>query len=147
MTNQRKWIVLAGALALAMAMNMQTAAAKKAAATLTPAPDLKWNDVPGMDGVKMAVVDGDPSKGAGHFFVKFTGGFAAPEHHHNADHFVTVISGTMVLTVDGKATELPAGSYFTFSGKKTHATACKAGADCLLFIDTRGKWDVVPEKK
>lgn len=37
------------------------------------------------------------------------------------------------------------GSYFAFSGKKPHATKCDAAADCILAMDARGKWDVVPE--
>lgn len=109
------------------------------------AADLKWNDVPDFPGLKMAVVSGDPAKGASHFFMKFPGGFAAPLHHHSADHFVTVVAGTMVMNIDDKDVKLPAGSYFSFSGKKHHMTKCDAGADCILFIDARGKWDVVPE--
>jgi quercetin dioxygenase-like cupin family protein len=93
----------------------------------------------------MAAVHGDPSKGPSHFLVKFAGGFSAPLHHHSADHFVTVVSGTLVLNVDGKDQKLPAGSFFSFSGRKPHATRCEAGADCVLAIDARGAWDVVPE--
>lgn len=114
-------------------------------AVLVPAADLKWNDVPDFPGLKMAVLQGDPAKGPGHFMIKFTGGFSAPLHHHTPDHYVSVIAGTMVLTVDGKETKLPAGSYFSFTGKKPHMTKCEAGAECLLSIDARGKWDVVPE--
>jgi len=124
-----------------------SAADAKPAAKLMPATDLKWTDVPNFPGLRMAVADGDPAKGASHFFLKFDKGFAAPEHHHNADHFVTVISGTLVLTVDGVETKLPAGSYFSFTGKKPHATRCDAAADCVLEIDARGKWDVIPAKK
>ena len=58
---------------------------------------------------------------------------------------MTVVTGTLVLTVDGKDTKLPPGSYFAFTGKKSHFTKCDAGADCTLFIDNRAKWDVVPE--
>ena len=107
--------------------------------------DLKWADGPGFKGVKMAVADGDPSAGPAHFFMKFVGGFKAPMHHHTADHFVTVVSGTLVLTIDGKDVKLPAGSYFSFTKAKPHATACAAGADCVLVIDSRDKWDVLPE--
>jgi quercetin dioxygenase-like cupin family protein len=77
--------------------------------------------------------------------VKFAGGFSAPAHHHTADHFVTVVAGTLVLNVDGKDQRLPAGSFFTFSGQKVHATRCEAGTDCVLAVDSRGAWDVVPE--
>ena len=59
---------------------------------------------------------------------------------------VLVLAGTLVLTVDGKESKLPAGSYFAFTGKKPHATSCDAAADCILQIDARGKWDVKPAK-
>lgn len=120
--------------------------AKQAAgAVFAAAADLKWNDVPGMQGLKMAVVEGDPGTGPSHFFIKFTPGFAAPVHHHSADHYGTVLAGTLVLTVDGKDQKLPSGSYFSFTNGTKHATRCEAGAECVLAIDARGKWDVVPE--
>lgn len=118
----------------------------KSSAVLTPAADLKWTDVPNFPGVKMAVAEGDPSKGASHFFIKFEPGFKAPVHHHTANHFVNVVSGTLVLVVDGKETRLPAGSFFSFSKKQKHGTACEAGAECVLSIDARGKWDVLVDK-
>jgi quercetin dioxygenase-like cupin family protein len=115
-------------------------------AVLTPTADNKWAEVPGMAGVQMAVAQGDPSKGPSHFFIKFAPGFSAPLHHHTANHYVVVLAGTVVLNVDGAATKLPAGSYFSFTGMKPHATSCDASAECLLAIDSRGKWDVVPEQ-
>ena len=114
-------------------------------AALMPASSLKWSDVPGFPGVQMTVMQGNPDKGAHHSMLKLPGGFAAPLHHHTSDHFVTVVSGTLVLTVDGKETKLPAGSYFSFLGKKQHVTKCESGADCVLSVDSRGKWDVLPE--
>jgi len=134
-----------GLIATSTVALLSSAALAKPGATLTSATDLKWTDVPNFAGVHMAVADGDPAKGASHFFIKFDKGFAAPEHHHSADHFVTVVSGTVVLVVDGKETKLPAGSFFSFTGKKVHTTKCDAASDCVLFVDSRGKWDVVPE--
>jgi len=119
---------------------------KKTRAVFTPAPDVQWKEVPGMQGVQLAPLAGDPAKGPSHFFLRFAPGFSAPVHHHTADHFVTVVSGTLVLAVDGREQKLPAGSYFAFSGKKPHATRCEAGAECVLSMDVRGKWDVVPQK-
>ena len=118
---------------------------KAGSAVLIPVADLKWTDVPDFPGVKMAVVEGNPAKGAGHHMIKLSDGFAAPLHHHSSDHFVMVVSGTLSLTVDGKETLLPAGSFFCFKGRKVHVTKCVPGADCVLSIDVRGKWDVVPE--
>lgn len=122
-------------------------APKKSAAVLTASADLKWNDVPNFPGVKMAVAEGDPSKGASHFFIKFDAGFKAPVHHHTANHFVNVVSGTVTLTVDGTETRLGPGSFFSFSKKQKHGTSCDAASECVLFIDARGKWDVIPEKE
>ena len=113
---------------------------------LLPNADIKFTDVPDMKGIQLATLDGDPAKGPSHFMLKFAGGFAAPVHHHTANHSGTVVAGTLVLTVDGKEQKLPAGSFFSFSGKMPHATKCEAGADCVLSMDVRGKWDVVPEK-
>jgi quercetin dioxygenase-like cupin family protein len=121
------------------------AAAKVPGAEFMPAADIKWNDVPGFSGVQLAPLDGDPSKGPSHFLLKFVGGFSAPIHHHSSNHFVTVVSGTLVLTIDGKEHKLPAGSFFKFSDKTKHMTRCEPGAECVLSIDVRGKWDVVPD--
>jgi quercetin dioxygenase-like cupin family protein len=114
-------------------------------AALMPASSLKWSDVPGFPGVQMTVLQGNPEKGAHHSMLKLPGGFAAPLHHHTPDHYVTVVSGTLVLTVDGKEAKLPAGSYFSFTGRKQHLTKCESGADCVLSVDSRGKWDVLPD--
>jgi quercetin dioxygenase-like cupin family protein len=118
---------------------------KATGAILVPAADVKWTDVPNMAGVQTFTVEGDPSKGPSHFLIKFAAGFAAPLHHHTANHYVTVVSGTVTLAVDGKEQKLPAGSFFSFSDKTKHTTSCAAGAECVLSIDARGKWDVVME--
>jgi quercetin dioxygenase-like cupin family protein len=124
-----------------------SAAGKKGGhAVLVPAGDLKWVDVPGFPGVQTAVLDGNPAKGPHHSMLKFASGFAAPLHHHSSDHYGTVIAGTLVLTVAGQDKKLPAGSYFSFKGKQGHQTKCEAGAECILSMDVRGKWDVVPDE-
>jgi quercetin dioxygenase-like cupin family protein len=141
----RKTGIVVGVIGVLVGLAVSASADKGGKATLSPAADMKWADVPGFAGVHMTVADGDPTKGASHFYLKFDKGFAAPLHHHTADHTGTVVAGTLVLTVDGKETRLPPGSFFSFSGKKVHMTSCDAAADCVLAMDARGKWDVVPE--
>jgi len=138
-------VLLAGLSSFAARAQAADKGAKMGGAVLVPATDIKWNQVPGMPGVQIAPVDGDPSKGPSHFFLKFTGGFAAPLHHHSANHSGTVVAGTLALTVDGKEQKLPPGSFFAFTGKTKHETRCEAGPDCVLSLDVRGKWDVVME--
>jgi quercetin dioxygenase-like cupin family protein len=135
-------------LALALTIAAPHAAAKDGGkggnAIMTPAGEMKWADVAGFPGVQMAVLGGNPAKGPHHSMLKFVGGFAAPVHHHSSDHYGTVVSGTLVLLINDQEYKLPAGSYFAFTGKAKHATRCEAGADCVVAIDARGKWDVVP---
>ncbi len=127
--------------------SVATFAATKDNAMLVEAKDIKWEAVKDFPGVYTSTIEGNAMKGAHHSFMKFDAGFAAPLHHHSSDHFVTVVAGTLVLTVDGVEHRLPPGSYFAFKKKQPHMTTCAAGADCVLFTDVRGKWDVVPEKK
>lgn len=116
-------------------------------AAFVDAKDIKWTEVAGFPGVSTAVIEGDPAKGPHHSFMKFNAGFAAPMHHHTSNHFATVVAGTLILTVDGKEQRLPAGSFFSFTNKTAHKTACAEGADCVLSMDVRGKWDIVPAKR
>jgi anti-sigma factor ChrR (cupin superfamily) len=113
-------------------------------ATLVGVEELKWVDVPNTP-VKMATVKGDSAKGAHASFLKLPAGFSAPLHSHTADHHVAVVSGTMVLTPEGgTAKKLGPGSWFEFTGKKKHVTACDAGADCVIYVVSKGAWDLVP---
>lgn len=114
-------------------------------AVLWAAEDLKWVDPPNSPpGVKMAVLWGDPAKGPNGTFQKLPAGFSAPLHYHSSGHKGVVISGTLALTPEGASEKkLGPGSYFTFTGKKKHITRCEPGADCVLFIDAGGPWDVV----
>ena len=107
--------------------------------------DLKWKDM-GTPGVAAAPVSGDMEKGASRFFLKYPVGFVTPNHHHTADHYVTVVSGTITLTVDGKDHKLGPGSYFALTGKNPHIAKVEGNEEAVFFIQADGPWDVVMEK-
>jgi quercetin dioxygenase-like cupin family protein len=115
-------------------------------AVAKPAADLKWTPA-GVPGVSTAAVEGDMAKGASHFYLKYDAGFTAPVHHHSPDHFATTVSGNLVLIVEGKEQRLAPGSFFAFTGKARHAVRCEGKEACVMFIDARAPWDVVPEAK
>jgi quercetin dioxygenase-like cupin family protein len=140
-----KTIAMAGLVGASLLVPVAAGAKDSGKAVFTPAGDLKWSDIPNRPGFQMAPVQGDPSKGAARFFVKFPGNAEVPLHHHTADHYVAVISGTIVLN-DGQDHTLPAGSYFSFTGKRQHTTKCTDTAGCTVFVDAKGKWDVVEAK-
>jgi glyoxylate utilization-related uncharacterized protein len=107
--------------------------------------DLKWKAL-GTSGVSAAAVSGDMEKGPSRFFLKYPAGFVTPKHHHTTDHYVTVVSGTITLTVDGKDHKLGPGSYFALTQKIAHVAKVEGNEDAVFFIQADGPWDVVMEQ-
>jgi len=57
--------------------------------------EVKWRDLPGYEGVKFAVIDGDPSKpGVYVVRVKFPPGIMSRPHFHPDDRYAVVLQGT-----------------------------------------------------
>jgi mannose-6-phosphate isomerase-like protein (cupin superfamily) len=135
---------LAVVTALSVAALVSVASAGSGVAA-TAASSLKWTDT-AIPAVKTAAVQGDMARGPSHFYLKYQAGFTAPRHHHTPDHYATTIAGQLVLVLDGKEQRLAPGSYFAFTDKAVHAARCEGSEDCVMFIDARGPWDVVPEK-
>ena len=127
--------------------------AAKAAALVTKTPDeLKWVANPANADVQMAVLWGDPAKGAHGAFHKFKAGFTAPLHTHSSDIHFAVVSGTMIAgTEGGPEKKLPPGSYEYEPHTVKHVTKCDAGSagGCVIFAVVSGKFDLIPaeEKK
>ena len=68
-----------------------------------------------------------------------------PLHTHTSDVKSVVVSGTfMVGPEGGPEKKLGPGSYFFVPGRMKHTSTCAAGADCVLFQETSGKFDMKP---
>ena len=120
------------------------AADAPALVAFTPS-QLKWVPNPARPDVKMAVVWGDPDKGAFAAFNQFPAGFTAPLHTHTANTRLVVVKGTMSMTgADGKEMKFPVGSFYNQPNTFPHTTKCLAGADCLVYIEGDAKWDLKP---
>lgn len=119
---------------------------KDSNAVFIEAKDMKWTAVPETPGIQVAVVEGDLRKGNHHAFHKFDAGVTVPMHHHTSETFATVVAGTMIITMDGTEHRLTPGSFFSYKRKQAHSTACAPGAECILSVDVRGKWDVIMQK-
>jgi quercetin dioxygenase-like cupin family protein len=93
--------------------------------------EVKWMDRPGYDGVKFAVIQGDPSKpGVYVIRAKFSPGAMTRPHWHPEDRFVTVLQGTWWAgegdTFDpDKTTPLKAGSFMMHPAKAHHFDGAK----------------------
>lgn len=121
-----------------------TLATAAGSAVVVPKADLKWKDMG--NGVKAAPVSGDMEKGASRFFLTYPVGLVTPKHHHDADHYVAVVSGTITLTVDGKAHKLGPGSYFALTNKAPHIAKVEGKEEAVFFIQADGPWNVVMDK-
>jgi quercetin dioxygenase-like cupin family protein len=115
---------LAAAVVL-LAVNARAEKDKAGFVRVTP-EEVKWTDRPGYDGVKFAVIQGDPSK-PGVYVVraKFSPGAMTRPHWHPEDRFVTVLQGTWWAgegdTFDpDKTTPLKAGSFMMHPAKAHH---------------------------
>lgn len=114
----------------------------KDTADLWPASQLKWEPMPGLPGAMQAPLWGHPQKGEHGVMYKWPAGTSVPLHWHSRADRAVVVAGTMLLAPEGKpAVELGPGSFFSFGGHVKHATSCKAGADCVFFLEREGTFD------
>jgi len=112
-----------------------------------PASDVKWTDVdPAAPGVKVADLWGNHANGAFGALFKLPAGFAAPLHTHTYDMKVVILSGTYIQAPEGKPEfRLGPGSYFVQpGGDYRHTTSCDQAADCVFFVESKGKFDLKP---
>jgi quercetin dioxygenase-like cupin family protein len=150
MKTKMAWIV-AG---VALSAGVGVAWAAKKEIVLMPAEDLKWvemppppgmKDAPKGDAVQIAVVSGDPMKGAYAAFVKLPAGQPHPLHTHSSDVKVVVLSGTFTVTPEGGVEKkIGPGGYFFVPANAKHTSSCAAGAPCVMFQEGPGKFDVKP---
>jgi anti-sigma factor ChrR (cupin superfamily) len=110
------------------------------------ANDLKWADLDpkGAPGVKIADLWGDHTKGAFGAYLKLPAGFAVPLHTHTHAMKVIFVSGTYIQAPDGKPeVRLGPGSYMAQpGGNYRHTTSCDKAADCVLFVESGGAFDL-----
>jgi len=115
-------------------------------AVVWPAAAIKWTDSPVAAGAKMAVLWGDPTKGAYGALKQIPAGTAVAAHTHTRDSHVVMVKGTVTLDIDGKKTSLGPGSYSMIPGGAPHSATCGAAA-CEYFEEMAGAFDSTPVKK
>jgi mannose-6-phosphate isomerase-like protein (cupin superfamily) len=135
---------LATSISAALMAGAPMLAAGTGSTVVVPTVDLKWKDMG--NGVAAAPVSGNMEKGASRFFLKYPVGLVTPKHHHDTDHYVTMVSGTVTLTVDGKDHRLGPGAYFALTNKASHSAKVEGNEDAVFFVQTDGPWNVVMEK-
>jgi len=136
--------VFLAAVAFSASFPTDVSAKGKKEARLWSDSEVKWKVDAQMKDFSSAVLWGDPAKGAHGGLLKFAAGLSIPLHHHSFDNRGAVLSGTMILTLEGQpAKELGPGSLIFLPGNMKHTTACKAGTDCVIYAEQPGKDDAI----
>ena len=135
--------LLAGAFLAGVAVGKDAPAKAKFIA----AEEVKWDDV---GGPKLGTLTGDYKKGPYVGLLKLPAGFTSPLHTHSGTYEAVEISGTSSHWLKGedgtKAKKMTPGSYWTITGKADHVSSCAPGADCVIFVWQKTKFDFVPGK-
>lgn len=139
-------VFAAPAVLLGQAKAKRSAPTANSRLVVVPAADLKWTDLDptGAPGVKVADLWGNHAKGPFGAFFKLPAGFAAPLHTHTYDMKVVIVSGTYIQAPEGKPEfRLGPGSYFLQpGGNYRHTTSCDPAAECVFFVEGKGKFDL-----
>jgi len=103
--------------------------------------NIVWVDAPPSmpAGTKMAVLEGSPQE-AGIFTMRLkipAGTILAPHVHPNAER-VTVLSGQVVVTIDGKSTTFNAGGFYVNPPELVHAVSFPK--ESVLQLTCEGPW-------
>jgi len=108
--------------------------------------DLKWTALPDRPG-QSSVLSGDPKVGSYTQIRKVPAGTDNPLHTHSNDITNVVISGTWYTGGDSaSARDFGPGSVVFMPGNWAHVSGCRAGSECVLYQDGKGKFDFKPSK-
>ena len=147
-----RMLAIVGVAAAAFGAGAAIAAKAPAVITAVPFADAKWTNLMGDGGPSMAQLWGDSTKaGESGFLLKLPAGFVSPAHSHSNDYWAVTVAGKMShwsdLQSEKDAVALPAGSYAMMPAKLKHISKCAPGAECIIMVRMKGKFDFIPVEK
>ena len=101
------------------------------------------------DGPKVAFLWGKPQDDQWNgTLVRLPAGFTGKIRSHDSTFRSVVIQGQLKHQVPGEthSKSLKPGSYFSSKGEAVHLVLCEAGGNCIIYVRTEGKFDVIPEQ-
>jgi hypothetical protein len=130
-----------------------TAVAKgPAAVELKPLSEAQWTPLM-KEGPLPAVapIQGDGTKGAYLGYLKLPAGFESPPHMHTNDYWSILVQGKMTHWAanggsEKESKQLGVGDLTHMPGKLDHVSKCYPGAECIMVVMQKGKFDFIPSK-
>jgi quercetin dioxygenase-like cupin family protein len=135
-------ILLIGAFVLPAIARAQDEARK---GLIYASPD-KENYQERMPGVMMAVVWGDPDKGAHGTFTKFRPGYDAGTHTHTNDVWLLVIKGAYLYRDEAGEKRVGPGEFIRIPGGHKHWSGGDPTEGALFYQEGSAKFDLIPAK-
>ncbi len=115
------------------------------------ASNITWIDRSEMsasaDEAKVAFLWGNPQDDElNGTLVKLSPGFTGKIRSHGSTFRAVVIQGKSQYQISGEteAKTLEPGSYFGSDGETAHQVSCEAEEECIIYMRTEGKYDVIP---
>ena len=99
-----------------------------------------------MAGVSMAVLWGDPDKGAHGTFTKFAPGYDAGMHTHTSDVWLVVIKGAYLYKDEAGEKRVGPGDFIRISGGHKHWSGGDKTEGALFYQEGSRKFDLIPAK-
>ena len=97
------------------------------------------------DGLVFANAWGDPATGPHSNYIRLSGRTASPPHIHSSSYYGVVIYGIVSNERRGQPDRPQrTGSYWYQTGGEPHVTKCLSPANCLIFVTSRGRFDIHP---
>ena len=97
-----------------------------------------------MPGVSMAVLWGDPDKGAHGTFSRFVPGYDAGTHTHTSDLWLVVIKGAYLYKDDAGDKRVGPGEFIRIPGEHKHWSGGDKTEGALFYQEGSGKFDKIP---
>jgi quercetin dioxygenase-like cupin family protein len=143
-----KSLVVSGVAALIIAVTSVGAVqaqkeSSKKSVLYVSADHAKFDRAPAV-GVSMAVVWGDPDKGAHGTLTKFVPGYDAGMHTHTNDVTVVVIKGAYLYKDDAGEKRVGPGDFIRIPGGHKHWSGGDKKDGALFYEEGSGKFDTVP---
>ena len=142
-----KSILVAGTVAMALAVTMglaQTDSGKTTGPIYASADKATFTER--LPGVSMAVVWGDPEKGAHATLTKFVPGYDAGMHSHSSALTLVVIKGAYLYKDDAGEKRVGAGDVLRIPAGHKHWSGGDKTEGALFFEEGAGKFDKIDSK-
>jgi len=137
--------LIAGSLAATHLAVSTAAAQSEKAPMMVSFAELEWRELPDRKGMRFAALSGDHRAGPYTQMRRVPGGTDNPLHAHSSEITNVVISGVLYMGADAaSAKDFGPGSVVVLPAHWVHVSGCRAGSDCVLYQEGKGKFDYKP---